>query len=203
MDVQKLWDHSFSYQKGVYGPYGGSSNSHNNNNGYKDSYKNYDDGYERQGGYYDYDYDRDGYGGCSYGGGGYQEPEDIGIVLALLVGGALITYILYQAITTNLAAAGGARKTWTFNNDIFNNILNGKIKQPDHLFSGSVPKPFIFPLRYIHEWSKDELDKAEPSFKCKFFSWYERIWILSQRREMDLPISRNIQLSIHGTSLTI
>lgn len=150
MDVQKLWDHSFSYQKGVYGSYGGSSNSYNNNNGYKDSYKNYDDGYERHGGggYIDYDYDRDGYGGCNYGVGGYQESEDIGIVLALLVGGALLTYILYQAITTNLAAAGGGRKTWTFNNDIFNDILNGKIKQPDHSLSGSTLTILTSPLLY-------------------------------------------------------
>ena len=119
-----------SYQKGGYGSNGYPSNSYNSYNGYRDSYTNYDDNYERQGGYVDYDYERNGYG-C-YGGGGYQSNQisDKGLVLALLVGGALITYILYRAITDNLAAAGG-RKTWTFKTDFLNNILTGKIKQFD------------------------------------------------------------------------
>ena len=52
---------------------------------------------------YDYGYDRSGYG-C-YWGGGDQTPfgkDETALTLSILVGGAIVTYILRQAIITNL-----------------------------------------------------------------------------------------------------
>ena len=51
---------------------------------------------------YDYGYDRSGYG-CYSGGG--QTPfgkDETALTLSILVGGAIVTYILRQAIITNL-----------------------------------------------------------------------------------------------------
>ena len=52
---------------------------------------------------YDYGYDRSGYG-C-YSGGGGQTPfgkDETALTLSILVGGAIVTYILRQTIIANI-----------------------------------------------------------------------------------------------------
>lgn len=78
----------------------------------------YDDGY-RSGGYSS---------GGGYGGGCYQQRADtrLGDTIALgaLVVGAVLTYILYQAIQTNLA--GGRRRKEGEAEGLFSFLWNGK-----------------------------------------------------------------------------
>ena len=103
---------------------------------YQSSYHNQPDG-----GYASYDYDgnlnarhdfygdygynvRSGYGGCQVSSGLPYNMDASSLLLGILVAGALVTYILYRAITTNITGRRGLQGTA---DNILNFFLSGKI----------------------------------------------------------------------------
>ena len=98
------WDH-FSKHYNNHNPYGGGASDYNSNSNsdsyYLPSVKH--DPYD----YSDYGGGRSDYGCYGRGVATLGGLDGSTIAVWLMAGGALLTYLLYQAIQTNLAAGGG------------------------------------------------------------------------------------------------